>query len=324
MTRSPAPAESDGQPPLRLTVAPDRAGQRLDNWLFTQLKGVPKSLVYRLLREGRIRIDGSRAKPERKLDGGESVYVPPIRRATPGTPPAPRPEGLDWLAGRIAHEDAALLVLDKPAGLAAHGGSGISLGAIEALRAWRQQPGLELVHRLDRDTSGLLMVAKTRAALRELQTLIRDGQLDKRYYAVMAGQTARQRFDVQAPLETHERRGGERVVRVSSAGKPALTGFRVLERYAEATLVEATLHTGRTHQIRVHARHVGHPLVGDDKYGDPAVNAALAARGLDRLCLHAALLRFRLDGKTYSLNSPLPTELRSGLERLTRPDRGSV
>jgi 23S rRNA pseudouridine955/2504/2580 synthase len=317
MTRSPAPAESDGQPPLRLTVDPDRAGQRLDNWLFTQLKGVPKSLVYRLLREGRIRIDGGRAKPERKLDGGESVYVPPIRRATPGTPPAPRPEGLDWLTDRIAHEDEALLVLDKPAGLAAHGGSGISLGAIEALRAWRQQPGLELVHRLDRDTSGLLMVAKTRAALRELQTLIRDGQLDKRYYAVMAGQTARQRFDVQAPLETHERRGGERVVRVSSAGKPALTGFRVLERYAEATLVEATLHTGRTHQIRVHARHAGHPLVGDDKYGDPAVNTALAACGLDRLCLHAALLRFRLGGRSYALTSPLPTELRAGMQQLT-------
>lgn len=324
MPRSPAPAAPDGPPPLRLAVDPDRAGQRLDNWLFTQLKGVPKSLVYRLLREGRIRVDGGRAKPERKLDGGESVYVPPIRRATPGTPPAPRAEGLDWLASRIAYEDAALLVLDKPAGLASHGGSGISLGAIEALRAWRQQPGLELVHRLDRDTSGLLMIAKTRVALRELQNAIRDGQLDKRYFAIMAGPTARQRFDVQAPLETHERRGGERVVRVSSAGKPALTGFRVLERYVEGTLVEATLHTGRTHQIRVHARHVGHPLVGDDKYGDPAVNATLAARGLDRLCLHAARLSFRLGGKAYALSSPLPTELRAGLERLTLLDQSVV
>ncbi|MCU0755987.1 MAG: RluA family pseudouridine synthase [Xanthomonadales bacterium] len=317
MTRSPAPAESDGQPPLRLRVDPDRAGQRLDNWLFTQLKGVPKTLLYRLLREGRIRVDGGRAKPERKLDGGETVYVPPIRRATPGTPPAPRAEGLDWLASRIAHEDEALLVLDKPAGLASHGGSGISLGAIEALRAWRQQPGLELVHRLDRDTSGLLMVAKTRAALRELQTLIRDGQLDKRYYALMAGATWRQRFDVQAPLETQERRGGERVVRVSSTGKPALTGFRVLERYVQATLVEATLHTGRTHQIRVHARHAGHPLVGDDKYGDPGVNTMLAACGLDRLCLHAAQLGFRLGGRRYALQSPLPAEIRAGLQRLT-------
>lgn len=321
MPNSPAPAGSDGQPPLRLTVDADRVGQRLDNWLFIQLKGVPKSLVYRLLREGRIRIDGGRAKPERKLEGGETVYVPPIRRATPGTPPAPRPEGLDWLAAQVAFEDERLLVLDKPSGLASHGGSGISLGAIEAVRAWRQQPGLELVHRLDRETSGLLMIAKNRATLKELQTLIRDGQLDKRYFAVMAGQPERQRFDVQAPLETHERRGGERVVRVSSAGKPALTGFRVLERYREATLVEATLHTGRTHQIRVHARHVGHPLVGDDKYGDPAINAALATRGLDRLCLHAASLVFRLSGRPYRLSSPLPGPLRAGLERLTPMDR---
>lgn len=324
MSRTSPPAASDGLPPLRLTVDADRAGQRLDNWLFTQLKGVPKSLVYRLLREGRIRVDGGRAKPERKLEGGETVYVPPIRRATPGTPPAPRPEGLEWLAPRIVHEDAALLVLDKPAGLASHGGSGISLGAIEALRAWRQQAGLELVHRLDRDTSGLLMIAKTRAALRELQTLIRDGGLDKRYFAIMAGQPARQRFDVQAALETQERRGGERVVRVSAAGKPALTGFRVLERHVEATLVEATLHTGRTHQIRVHARHAGHPLVGDDKYGDPSANAALAARGLDRLCLHAARLDFRLGGRTYALRSALPAELRAGLERLTPVGPGGM
>lgn len=316
MTRSPAP-DAVGPPPLRLSVDADRAGQRLDNWLFIQLKGVPKSLVYRLLREGRIRVDGGRAKPERKLEGGETVYVPPIRRATPGIPAAPRAEGLEWLAARVAFEDERLLVLDKPAGLASHGGSGISLGAIEAVRAWRQQSGLELVHRLDRDTSGLLMIAKSRAVLNELQTLIRDGGLDKRYYAVMAGTPPRQRFDVQAALETSERRGGERVVRVSSAGKPSLTGFRVLERYREATLVEATLHTGRTHQIRVHAQHVGHPLVGDAKYGDPQINAKLATYGLDRLCLHAAKLGFQLSGRRYQLASPLPVEIRYGLERLT-------
>ncbi|MBO9874337.1 MULTISPECIES: RluA family pseudouridine synthase [Xanthomonas] len=308
-----------------LKVPEDRAGQRVDNFLLGQLKGAPRSLIYKLMRSGQVRVNGGRTKAERKLEAGDEVRIPPVRLTEEGEKSAPPEAFMARLEAAIVYEDARLLALNKPSGVASHGGSGISFGAIETLRALRPNQSLELVHRLDRDTSGLLIVAKKRSALTELQALMREDDrvqgrgISKRYLTLLVGRMPDGTMSVDAPLHIGLRQGGERHVQVNAAGKPSLSHFRVLERRGGHSYCEVRIETGRTHQIRVHAQHLGHPVAGDDKYGDPAVNKRLREQiGLKRLFLHAASLEFSLDdGKTpYLLNAPLADELADALNRL--------
>ena len=307
----------DANPGVRMvTVSEERDGQRIDNFLATQLKGVPKSLVYRILRTGQVRINGKRAKADTRVSGGDEVRIPPVRVSAPGETTAPGKTQVQRAERAIIHEDRDFLVLDKPAGMASHGGSGVDFGAIELLRAARPSETLELAHRLDRDTSGVLVLARRRAALTALQELIRDGEITKQYLALLAGHPKRAKFDVNVPLRKSILQGGERMVRVSDDGKPALTAFKVISTYADASLAEVTLYTGRTHQIRVHAQHVEHPLAGDENYGDKDLNRRLRDFGLRRLFLHAARFEFELGGKSYSFSTPLAPDLGAVLEAL--------
>lgn len=315
-----APPRNPGARTVR--VPDDRAGQRLDNFLLGQLKGAPRSLVYKLVRSGQVRVNGGRAKAERRLEGGDEVRIPPVRLEDPQARGTPARGLLEAMEASILFEDARLLAVDKPSGVASHGGSGISFGAIETLRALRPGESLELVHRLDRDTSGVLVVAKKRSALSELQALMREDAgsgIRKRYLALLAGRMPDGVMSVDAPLHVGLRQGGERHVQVDPAGKPSLSHFRLLERRGGQSYCEVRIETGRTHQIRAHARHIGHPVAGDDKYGDPEANRRLREQvGLKRLFLHAASLEFALDaGRTpYVLNAPLPAELLEVLDRL--------
>lgn len=304
-----------------LTISEDVAGQRIDNFLMTQLKGAPRTLVYRILRTGEVRVNKGRIKPDYRLQAGDVVRLPPLRLAEPAEQPQPGPGVAKDLAARIVYEGNGLLVLNKPAGLAVHGGSGVAWGVIEALRVLRPEaPFLELVHRLDRDTSGLLMVAEKRSVLRELHGHLREGQMEKVYVALLAGRLKGATHRVTAPLKKNTVASGERIVRVAREGKEALTEFRVIERIGDTTLVEARPKTGRTHQIRVHAQYLGHPLVGDEKYGNDEFNKVMRAYGATRLFLHARDLRIRLNGMTkdLSLHCPLEPELESVLEQLRR------
>lgn len=305
-----------------VAVPDDRAGQRLDNFLLGQLKGAPRSLVYKLVRSGQVRVNGGRAKADRRLEAGDEVRIPPVRLGETGPAGSPSKGLLAAMEAAIVHEDARLLAICKPSGVASHGGSGISFGAIETLRALRPRDTLELVHRLDRDTSGLLLVAKKRSALAELQALMRgegEGGIHKQYLALQLGRMPDGTMSVDAPLDVGMRSGGERHVQVGDRGKPSLSHFRVLERRGGHSYCEVRIDTGRTHQIRVHAAHIGHPVAGDDKYGDPDANRRLRERaGLRRLFLHAASLEFALDGGTspYLLNAPLTPDLAEVLDRL--------
>lgn len=302
-----------------LVVAPELAGQRIDNYLRNQLKGVPKTLIYRILRKGEVRVNKGRIKPEYKLQAGDVVRVPPLRLAEPDAP-APVAAGiLERLEAAIVFEDKALIVLDKPAGIAVHGGSGLSFGVIEALRQLRPEAKeLELVHRLDRDTSGLLMVAKKRSMLRHLHQALRGEGVDKRYLALVCGRWESGRRQVSAPLLKNTLRSGERMVEVDAEGKEALTLFRVVRRFGDrATLVEASPVTGRTHQIRVHARHAGHPIAGDAKYGNDEFSREIRELGGKRLFLHAHRLRVPLpDGGELQLEAPVDEAWAAVLERL--------
>lgn len=300
----------------QVAIGPERDGQRIDNALATLLKGVPKSLIYRLLRTGQVRVNGKRAKPDTRLSDGDMLRIPPIRQAEPGEVRAAPETMVASVAEAVIFEDKHFLVIDKPSGIASHGGSGVSHGAIELLRAARPHESLELVHRLDRDTSGVLVLAKSRAGLVGLQALIRAGEVTKQYLCLMVGHPPKAKFDVNAPLRKFALQGGERMVRVTDDGKPALTFFREMEQYPGARLMQATLGTGRTHQIRVHAAHVGHPLAGDPKYGDRDMNKRFREMGLHRLFLHAAHLSFELDGRLYSFSAPLPDELKTFLDVL--------
>jgi 23S rRNA pseudouridine955/2504/2580 synthase len=298
-------------------VSSDDAGQRLDNFLLARLKGAPRSLVYRIVRGGEVRVNSGRVKPDRRLEAGDKVRVPPVRLAE--RDPAVPPRGLcEELAGRILFENDGLLVIDKPSGLAVHGGSGLSLGLIEALRAMRPDcKSLELVHRLDRDTSGCVMVAKKRAVLRHLHEGLREGKVRKRYLALVRGRWPASRARVAVSLEKNTLSSGERVVRADDAGKRAETLFRVVSAFAEATLLEASPVTGRTHQIRVHAQVSGHPIAGDDKYGDRDFDKQMRAHGLRRVFLHAASLAFSLpSGETVEVSAPLDPALAAVLESL--------
>jgi 23S rRNA pseudouridine955/2504/2580 synthase len=329
-----------GQGVRTVAVSEDRDGQRLDNFLLGQLKGVPRSLVYKLVRSGQVRVNGKRAKADSRLDAGDAVRIPPVV-IEPTAERGPVPKGLlDKLAASIVFEDRWLLALNKPSGLAAHGGSGISFGAIEAMRALRPDESLDLVHRLDRDTSGLLIIAKKRSALTQMQALMREDSLDgpsepkrpgkkldqtssagirKKYLCLLVGRLPDGVMTVDASLDIGLRQGGERHVRVAPSGKPSVSHFRAIERRGGHTYAEVRIDTGRTHQIRVHASHIGHPIAGDDKYGDAEVNKRLREQiGLKRLFLHAASLEFALDGgeRPYVLNAPLAPELVEALERL--------
>jgi len=296
-------------------------GQRLDNFLLRELAGVPRSRVYRLLRRGEVRVNGKRKQADYRLAANDEVRLPPVREA-PAPDPATRrlPDGLiQSVRAAIVHEDPRLLVLDKPAGLAVHGGSGLSFGAIEALRALRPEESLELVHRLDRDTSGCLLVARTRPALRLAHALLREGAVEKHYAALVTGRWRLGRKTIDAPVLTHARVGGERVVRVHRAGKIALSDFQAVTHFQDvATLMDVAIRTGRTHQIRVHSAFAGHPVAGDDKYGDREHNARMRTLGLRRMFLHASSIAFRWPdtGAAFRAEAGLPAELQAVLARL--------
>jgi 23S rRNA pseudouridine955/2504/2580 synthase len=313
----PAQPASPATPKVEIVaVAEDRDGQRLDNFLAGRLKGVPKSLVYRICRTGEVRVNGRRAKPDQRLAAGDEVRIPPVRVAE-RSPDAPPPDTqLERIEAAIIHEDRDFLVIDKPAGVASHGGSGISFGAIELLRAARPRDTLELVHRLDRDTSGVLVLARKRSALTALQTEIREGRVEKRYLALIEGALPQARLLVDAPLRKSVLQGGERMVRVDDEGKPSRSRFSEVERYADASLVEVALETGRTHQIRVHAQHIGHALAGDEKYGDRTFNKTMRERGLKRLFLHAARFQFEIGERSCAFSAPLAPELAAVLDTL--------
>lgn len=304
-------------------VPEDRDGQRIDNFLAARLRGVPKSLVYRLLRTGQVRVNGKRAKPDLRLAAGDAVRIPPVRTAERPDSGAPPAGSAARIEAAVLSEDRDFLVIDKPAGIASHGGSGISFGAIELLRAARPRESLELVHRLDRDTSGVLVLAKKRSALTALQAEIREGRVEKRYLALLAGALPQKRLTVDAPLRKSVLQGGERMVRIDEEGKPSRSRFGEIERFADATLAEIAIETGRTHQIRVHAAHAGHPVAGDEKYGDREFNRAMRDAGLKRLFLHAARFEFSMGEKSYGFSAPLPDDLKRVLDALSRRSRES-
>jgi 23S rRNA pseudouridine955/2504/2580 synthase len=305
-----------------ITVGEDGAGQRIDNYLLKVLKGVPSSHVYRIVRSGEVRRNGGRARPETRLDNGDTLRVPPIRAAAPGGSEGSRAVATGPIPP-VLFEDDALIAFDKPSGVAVHGGSGVSHGVIERLRHARPDAKfLELVHRLDRDTSGVLLVAKKRAALVELHAQLRNGTIDKRYLVLVRGRwrDALRRVDV--PLESFVTAFGERRVRANADGRAARTTFRRVKTWLQASpplaLLEAELDTGRTHQIRVHLTHLGYPLAGDPKYGDFPWNRELAREGLKRLFLHAHRLRFShpLTRAPLEIVAPLPPDLGAFLDRL--------
>jgi 23S rRNA pseudouridine955/2504/2580 synthase len=301
-----------------LEIHAEQAGQRIDNFLVKVLKGVPKTLVYRILRKGEVRVNKGRIKPDYRLKEGDVVRIPPLRLSEPDkTTPGQRT--LQRVREAIIHEDDVLLILNKPSGIAVHGGSGISYGIIEALRALRPEaPFLELVHRLDRDTSGCLIIAKRRSALRNLHEQMRGDRMEKRYLALLKGQWKGGEKRVDAPLRKNILKSGERMVEVSPEGKPALSLFTPDTIYKGATLVSVKLITGRTHQVRVHARYLGMPIAGDDKYGDDEFNAAMKQLGLKRLFLHAHRLGFEhpRTGERFQISAPLPDELTQVLDKL--------
>lgn len=302
-----------------VTIEADYAGQRIDNFLLAQLKGVPKSLVYRIVRKGEVRINKKRCKPDYKLREGDQVRIPPVRVAESNPLPSAKLDQVQALNNQVLYEDDLLLVLNKPAGLAVHGGSGLQFGLIEGLRSLRPDAKqLELVHRLDRETSGCILISKRRSALRSLHEQLREKTMDKQYLALVRGHWQEHVKFIAAPLLKNTLKSGERVVRVDAAGKPSETRFRVKRKYANCTLVEASPITGRTHQIRVHALYAGHPIACDPKYGDPVFDTAMQEIGLKRLFLHAHKLTFRhpQSGRMITVEAPLDETLTDTLQRL--------
>jgi len=310
--------------PKVLEIGVDSAGQRLDNFLHKSLKGAPQSLVYRIIRSGEVRVNKGRAKPDTRLDLGDLVRVPPISLdpvAAKGVVAGAAAAGADF---PVLFEDESILVIDKPAGVAVHGGSGLRFGVIEALRAARPNARfLELVHRLDRDTSGILLLAKTRPLLVAMHELLREGRIDKRYLALACGvwpHTAKHHITTAlASFVTHD--GERRVLEADHDGsKEAHSVFNLMRRYAAATLLEVQIKTGRTHQIRVHLASAGHPIAGDDKYGDFAFNRAIGKAGFKRMFLHAAKISFvhPQSGQRMRFESPLPPECQAYLGTLPK------
>jgi 23S rRNA pseudouridine955/2504/2580 synthase len=302
----------------RLTVDESSEGQRVDNFLARQLKGVPKSHIYRILRSGEVRVDSKRVEATHRLQLGEVLRIPPVRVAAPAAKPGNASVEARF-TDAVIYEDDAMLVLDKPAGMAVHGGSGISRGVIEQLRLERPKARfLELAHRLDRETSGVLLVGKKRSALTALHDMMRENQMRKRYLILVKGAWQDKKRRVVLPLKKYNLENGEKRVSVEEGGQHSETIFHLRERLGDFTLLEAELVTGRTHQLRVQLVHLGYPILGDDKYGDFTLNKALQKRGLKRMFLHSAetTLRHPLTGETLKLVAPLPPELEKFLHTL--------
>ncbi|CAM3070349.1 23S rRNA pseudouridine(955/2504/2580) synthase RluC [Moritella viscosa] len=305
-----------------VTITEDYQGQRIDNFLRTKLKGVPKSMIYRIIRKGEVRVNKGRIKPEYKLQPEDIVRVPPVRVSeTEAISPSANLDSVRALESQIIYEDDYLIVINKPSGMAVHGGSGLSFGLIEGLRAIRPDSRyLELVHRLDRDTSGCLLVAKKRSTLKALHEQLRLKTMQKDYQALVAGAWPRSTKVVNAPLLKNTVSSGERIVRVDEEGKQSQTRFKIIQRYEHGTLIQASPITGRTHQIRVHTLHAGHPIACDDKYGDKDFTKHMNGLGLKRLFLHAARLKFFNPGteETQEVEAPLDMALVRALEKLKK------
>ncbi len=307
-------------------VAVDDAGQRLDNFLVRFLKDVPRTHVFRLLRKGEVRVNKKRAKPDQRVVVGDQVRIPPLRRAEAmPAPTEPRPASASLqkvVLDAIIYEDNDLIVFNKPSGIAVHGGSATDFGLIEALRSARPElVDAELVHRLDRDTSGCLLVAKRRGALRDLHLQLREGRTEKRYLALLCGKWNLGTKRIEVALDTNERRSGERHVAVRSHGKKTVSTFKPVQFFGNvASLMEVEIDTGKTHQIRVHAAHAGHPVAGDDKYGDRVMNDLLRDYGLNRMFLHSLSLGFTRPGTQEPMlaSAPLSPELAAVLDKLSR------
>ncbi len=297
-------------------ISEGNEGQRVDNFLITALKGAPKSLIYRIVRKGEVRVNKKRVKPDYKLQLNDLVRIPPVRLSERQEPAKISNNLTELLEAAVLYEDNDIIVVNKPSGIAVHGGSGISLGLIESFRQMRPQAKfLELVHRLDRDTSGCILLAKKRSALKLMHESLQKSTITKIYHALVVGSWNDRKRKVDAPLRKNELKSGERVVKVSAEGKASLTEFKVLERFGKrATLVEARPITGRTHQIRVHCQFEGHPIVGDEKYGTDEMNAEMKDQGFGRLFLHAAELRFPLpSGGRKVIKAPLDISLQKAV-----------
>jgi 23S rRNA pseudouridine955/2504/2580 synthase len=313
---------STEQAPSRVefvTVGPDQGGQRIDNFLLRHLKGVPKTLIYRILRKGEVRVNKGRIKPDYRVQPGDEIRIPPVRRSQEEEKRPPSERSVGTLSDRILYEDERIIIVNKPSGMAVHGGSGVSHGVIETMRHWRDELHfIELVHRLDLETSGCLILAKKRSALRQLHEMLREGDVEKRYLALVKGAWPHGKKRVEIALSKNVLRSGERMVNVSDDGKTAISTFRPLSIGKQATLMEIHIETGRTHQIRVHAAHLGHPIAGDDKYGDKEFNKEMRNLGLSRLFLHARSLAFTLEepDKHIAVNAPLDGDLTQLLEKL--------
>ncbi len=291
-----------------VTVSSEEAGQRLDNFLLKHLRKAPKALIYRIVRKGEVRVNKGRAQPSTRLEEGDVVRLPPVKLPDAQEVIAPPRLQIDKMADLILYEDDDLILLNKPSGIAVHGGSGVSWGLIELVRAMRPQAKrIELVHRLDRDTSGVIMLAKKTSVLRALHEQVREGEMAKTYWALVAGTWPKGKTKVDLPLLKNTLSSGERMVVVSQEGKPSLSHFKCLMQFDDSALMEVRIITGRTHQIRVHAQSVGCPVVGDEKYGDAVINEAYRHKGLRRLALHAFSLGFThpITGQPMLIQAPL-------------------
>lgn len=311
---------------LWVTVDEDNHGQRVDNFLLAQLRGVPRSIIYRIVRKGEVRVNKGRVKPDTRLAAGDQVRIPPVVRKEKSPRPAPGSRVQGVIEAAVVFENDQMLVVNKPSGIAVHGGSGLSFGLIEVLRSARPDARfLELVHRLDRDTSGLVMVAKKRSALRYLQDELRQRRIRKQYHALVTGSWPERLRRVDEPLLRYEMSNGERRVKVDEAGKASLTTFCCLKRFKGYSLVEASPVTGRTHQIRVHSACSGHPIAGDDKYMDEGGLKAFRSVGGQRLMLHARALEFALpvSGEAVRIDAPYDEAFSHVLEKLEVRATGS-
>lgn len=303
----------------KVEITDKESGQRIDNFLLKQLPGVPKSAVYRIVRKGEVRVNGGRVSAERKLELGDIVRVPPVRQTPQGEAVRPPDTVLNKLRQSVIYEDDLYLAINKPAGFASHGGTGVPYGVIESIRAWQKYDFIELCHRLDRDTSGVLLLAKTRPGLLRAQRAFKHSLADKRYFALLVGKWRGEDRDVDAALVKSRLKGGERYMEVDDEdGKPSKSRFSPKARYKDHTLMEVTIFSGRTHQIRVHSLALGHPVAGDEKYGEREVNQKLRRQGLKRMFLHSHYLELTSEAELPKviISAPMPDELRSYLSKL--------
>lgn len=311
-------SHSPQHPKVRqLTIGEDEAGQRIDNYLLRILKGVPKTHIYKIIRTGQVRVNKKRIKPVYKIKPADQIRVPPVHLTRIKTA-KPKPKFLDFIKNSILFEDDLILVINKPAGIAVHGGSGVSMGLIEAVRGlYPKQATLELVHRLDKPTSGCLLVAKKRSYLRLLHQALRENHIHKTYLALLKGQLSENSITCNNPLQKNTLKSGERMVTIDANGKAALTIFNKKEKFKDATLAEVELITGRTHQIRVHAQSLGHNVIGDIKYGSSKANVAFKKQGLNRMFLHASQISFpHPEQGALTISAPLDKVLSQILQKL--------